>query len=308
MPVYSKIAALKFKSGGSMKKLLVILLGFFFALPAFAGNIAAVSNEAWLDHVAQMQSLRQQILSLVTKANPTAEDRQNLEQLNQTFAEKQSAWEKYLEEAAQNQQQKIEETEKAKADGKACHKKWSRYNKHARKHHRCHGCKEEGKKECAHRKCGDKKNNCGDKQPCLERCEEKSGECGKMEGRHAGKKCCKKHSKSHCGKHKAMKGKCADKCKDSAKAECKDKACGSEKSKAGCKDMNCCKEEAKATCKSKNCGESSDKEKTKSPCGDKNFGGCESKAGCNDNSCGSEKPQTGCSDKGCKDISCAESK
>ena len=91
-----------------MKKFLVLLLGFCFAVPAFAGTIGAVSNEAWLDHVSQMQSLRQQIMALVTKSNPTVEDRQNLDLLNLTFAEKKAEWEQYLESVAQGKQTETE--------------------------------------------------------------------------------------------------------------------------------------------------------------------------------------------------------
>lgn len=277
-----------------MKKLLVILLGFLFAIPAFAGNITAVSNEAWLDHVAQMQSLRQQILSLVTKTSPTAEDRQNLEQLNQTFAEKQSAWQKYLEEAAQNQQQKIETPEKAQADEKTCQKPWSRYKKHARKHHRCHGCKEEGKKECGHHKCGPRQGKCGDKQLCMERCEEKSAEGCKNESKMAGKECCKKGKKMHCGKHKAA-GKCADKCNKEAKNACADKACDKNESKACRSDKSCCKDEAKASCGDKSCS----KDQAKASCGDKACGKDEAKASCGDKSCCKDEAKASCSDKAC---------
>ncbi|HMM59145.1 MAG TPA: hypothetical protein PKC25_03330 [Candidatus Rifleibacterium sp.] len=107
-----------------MKKFLVILLGFCFAVPAFAGTIGAVSNEAWLDHVSQMQSLRQQIMALVTKSNSTVEDRQNLELLNLTFAEKKAEWEQYLESVAQGKQtetevKKADEPAKVERDGRA---------------------------------------------------------------------------------------------------------------------------------------------------------------------------------------------
>jgi hypothetical protein len=79
--------------------ILVILLAF--AGSAFAaGDINDVNSEKWLDHVAQMQVMRQQILRLLTKENPTVEDREMLNALQKSFTEQKAAWDQYLYDAA----------------------------------------------------------------------------------------------------------------------------------------------------------------------------------------------------------------
>ena len=224
-----------------MKKLLVILLGFMFAMPAFAGTISAVSNEAWLEHIGQMQSLRQQILSLVTKNNPTVEDRQNLEILNLTFAEKKAEWENYLESVASGKQIEEKQVEEIKEAPKA-KKPWSRYDKKSRKH-RKHACKseckdmskEECKKVCGEVKC---KKMHFKKAHKMAACKEK---CEKM-----GKDACKDMSKEECKKAcSEMKCKKMHFKKAHKMAACKD-ACG-DKAKMACKccgtaDCKCCSE------------------------------------------------------------------
>ena len=260
-----------------MKKLLVILLGFFFVMPAFAGTINAVSNEVWLDHLSQMQSLRQQILSLVTKSNPSAEDRQNLEALNLTFAEKQANWQSYLEEVAQGKQPEIstsEEPAKAPTCQKSDKKPWSRYKKHSRKHRGCQNnqaaCCSKDAGKCA--EAGKDKACCGqDTDKCKEAMQSKCGKAGKNKkccGKMAGK--CKKAMQSKCTaaiKNKECCGKGTDKCVKAMQSKCteagNDKACcgkGAGKCKKAMKSKcaDACKKEAdKAKCGSdtKSCGD-----------------------------------------------------
>ena len=256
-----------------MKKLLVILLGFMFAMPAFAGTISAVSNEAWLEHIGQMQSLRQQILSLVTKSNPTVEDRQNLEILNLTFAEKKAEWENYLENVASGKQVEEKQVEELKEAPKA-KKPWSRYNKKSRKHrkHVCESeCKDMNKEECK-KACGEmmkcKKMHCKKAHKmaaCKEKCEKMAKEACKGMSKEECKKACgemMKCKKMHCKKaHKmaACKEKCEkmgkEACKSMSEEECK-KACSEKKfkkmhfHKKACKmNKDACGDKAKMTCK-----------------------------------------------------------
>jgi len=317
-----------------MKKFLVLLLGFCFAVPAFAGTIGAVSNEAWLDHVSQMQSLRQQIMALVTKSNSTVEDRQNLELLNLTFAEKKAEWEQYLESVAQGKQtetevKKADEPAKVeKVDEKAGKKGWARYNKHGRKNkkHGKHVCKADCSK---HKKYDEVKKAC--EQKCKEMCKETCKGLCKEECKGLSKEECEeKCKKMGCGQQGDMKcpamsmvKACMAKCKEVCKTDCKGlcdeelkkiisekmpqvfrfakkhgkmhKMCG--KAKAGCKDAACA-DKAKKEC----CSGKGDKccKKTGKGCADKAKAGCkdEVKKACTD------KAKTGCcsnkGDKCCK--------
>ncbi|HNX76933.1 MAG TPA: hypothetical protein PLM07_09545 [Candidatus Rifleibacterium sp.] len=298
-----------------MKKLLVILLGFFFVMPAFAGTINAVSNEVWLDHLSQMQSLRQQILSLVTKSAPSAEDRQNLEALNLTFAEKQADWQNYLETVAQGKQSEVsisEEPAKAPTCQKADKKPWSRYKKHSKRHHShnsnkpaCCGknadkCKEAMQSKCA--EAGKNKACCGKgTDKCKEAMKSKCGEAGKDKegcGKMADK--CKKAMQSKCAeaiKNKECCGKGTDKCKEVMKGKLAEV----------CKEMGCC---GKGTDKCFKIMQSKCKEAGKDKaCGGKGAGKCKkaNKSKCADNckdkadkadkaKCGSDKKSCG----GCK--------
>ena len=269
-----------------MKKFLVLLLGFCFAVPAFAGTIGAVSNEAWLDHVSQMQSLRQQIMALVTKSNPTVEDRQNLDLLNLTFTEKKAEWEQYLESVAQGKQTETEvkktETEEPakveKADDTA-KKPWARYNKHGRKHkkHSRHVCKADCSK---HKKCDEVK-------ACEKKCEKMCKEECKGLNKEECKKACgdkkpwsrynKRSRKNRHHKRQNCKEACADKAKADSKEAC-EKACTgkacADKAKADCKDTceKACTDKAKTEC----CSNKGDKccKKTGKACADKAKAGC----------------------------------
>jgi hypothetical protein len=98
-----------------MRKVCLILLGLLlaFAGNAYAADINDVSSEKWLDHVSQMQVMRQQILNLLTRENPTAKDREMLSALQKSFAEKKAEWDQYLQDVADGKTQvKEEKTEK----------------------------------------------------------------------------------------------------------------------------------------------------------------------------------------------------
>lgn len=214
-----------------MKKLLVILLGFCFAMPAFAGTLGAISNEAWLDHTAQMQSLRQQILSLITKANPTAEDRQNLDLLNLTFAERKAEWDGYLENTAKGNTAVATVADSEMACGS------EKQNKDACKHKCKKMCKEMCKDGC--------KEQCKgmDTEKCTKRCAKMQGKkCG--EKMHYKRSKCKKTQKC-CGE-KNCKNMSSDACKSADKKACKD-AC-KKANKGNCKEA--CKDTSKKACQS----------------------------------------------------------
>jgi hypothetical protein len=98
-----------------MRKVCLILLGLLlaFAGNAYAADINDVSSEKWLDHVSQMQVMRQQILNLLTRENPTAKDREMLSALQKSFSEKKAEWDQYLQDVADGKTQvKSVKTEK----------------------------------------------------------------------------------------------------------------------------------------------------------------------------------------------------
>lgn len=225
-----------------MKKLLTILLAICFLTPAFAADVRKVSNDAWLEHMTQMQALRQQIMSYLTKSNMTFEDRDQLSALKSEFSYKKEAWEKYLQEVAEGKapQPQIEEkksecTDKVKDASCGKHREHRKY-KHSCKKHECGDkkieCKDSEKKcgskkyECRKmkHKCGHKKHECKDiaskcsegKKECMDKCSDKKACCGKE-----GCNC-----KDNAGKCSEGKKECMDKCSD------KKACCGKE----GCKD------------------------------------------------------------------------
>ncbi|NCB37722.1 MAG: hypothetical protein EOM80_03030 [Erysipelotrichia bacterium] len=208
-----------------MKKLLVILLGFCFAMPAFAGNIGAIDTNAWLDHTSQMKDLREQIMALVTRPAPTAEDRLTLEALNLEFAEKKAEWEAYLEKvAAGNETTEIQAPSAPKEEKKLCeHKKHGKkFGKHHRKHRR-HHCKKMRKHECkkACESCCDKMG----KDECKKACESCCDKMSKDECKKACESCCDKMGKDECKKA------CESRCDKMGKDECKKEAVEVKKSK-----------------------------------------------------------------------------
>lgn len=248
-----------------MKRLLVILLGLCFAVPAFAEGVRAVDNDAWLDHLGQMQIIRQQILSLVTKENPTAEDKAVLETLKADFAAQKAKWDNYLVEVSQ--QQEAPKVDEAKPDtqeknwGSKCKDSDCKGKKKQKKHWKksCKKCKE----GCTG-KCGDcKVKDCDSKDcKCKKHAKKAIKPCSK------GKDCCQVTGKEctdpNCGSHKKAKKHskkcwgqhvCGEQCKNGckfAKTDC----CGS----AMCKEVGHCIRNSKKTddcCGGKKCGNKS---------------------------------------------------
>lgn len=180
-----------------MKKLLIILLGFCFAIPAFAAGVRAVDNDAWLDHLGQMQIIRQQILSLITKENATADDKAVLEVLNADFAAQKAKWDNYLVKVSQISD--VPQVDEEKLD-KACKRDGSK-------------CKSDCRGKRRHKKAWKKScKNCG------ENC---TGNCKNCKNKREWKKERKKACKEACSKGK-------DCCKVTGK-KCTDPNCGSKR-------------------------------------------------------------------------------
>jgi len=228
-----------------MKKLLVILLSLCFVVPAFAEGVRAVDNDAWLDHLGQMQIIRQQILSLVTKQNPTADDKAVLESLKADFAAKKADWDTYLEKVSQEQEvpkSEVKELEKpVKACGDKCKEGDCKGKRKHKKHWRksCKSCN----KECSG-KCGDcKVKNCDSKNCKGQKC--KAKDCKVKEAKCAKEASCAKESKKPCSKGK-------DCCQVTGK-ECTDPNCGSNKKAVKCGRKNwaqhVCGDQCKNGCK-----------------------------------------------------------
>jgi len=213
-----------------MKKLLVILLGFCFALPAFAADVRAVNNEAWLDHLAQMQVIRQQILSLITRENPTPDDKAVLEALNVEFDAKKAEWDTYLLAVSQGQEPvKADEAsvESAKKPDMCCGKDGCPGKMRAKKH---------GKKQWGRHVCG---------EACKDGCDKTKmkGCCGSAMCKEVGK-CIREGKKAH----KSCKG-----CAKYAKCNKTEKKAYNKADKACSKGKDCCKVTGKE-CTDKNCG------------------------------------------------------
>jgi hypothetical protein len=85
-----------------MKKIYLVILGLLLAFSgnAYAADINDVSSQKWLDHVAQMQVMRQQILGLLTRQDPTPQDREMLAAVQKSFEEKKAEWDQYLQDVA----------------------------------------------------------------------------------------------------------------------------------------------------------------------------------------------------------------
>ena len=224
-----------------MKKLLVILLGFCFALPAFAAGVRAVDNEAWLDHLAQMQVLRQQILSVITKADATPEDKALLESLNAEFAAKKADWDSYLVTVSEGQEAVVADTEKKESEQIGSHV--CKGECHGKKMHKKHG-----KKHWAQHVCGDAcKNGCI--KPKMTDC------CGSAMCKEIG----------HCIRKPKMAHKSCKSCDKEAKCNKTEKECGTEAVKACPNGDKCCKVTGKKCDKPcKDCSDSA--KKTKGGC------------------------------------------
>jgi hypothetical protein len=148
-----------------MRKVCVILLGLILAFcgNAFAGDINDVSSDKWLDHVSQMQVMRQQILNLLTKPNPTVEDKEMLTALQKSFEEKKTEWDQYLIDVAEG---KIKKEKPVQTFCKGCGKRLCDCGKGII-------CKKCGKRVCNCSKACNCKEDCSGK--CYD-CNEK-GEC-----------------------------------------------------------------------------------------------------------------------------------
>ncbi|GAB4268731.1 MAG: hypothetical protein Kow0029_04230 [Candidatus Rifleibacteriota bacterium] len=94
-----------------MKKFYFILLGLFIVISgsSFAADINNVSSEKWLDHVSQMQVMRQQILNLLSRPTPTIKDKEMLSALQKSFEEKKADWDNYLKDVADGKTQMKQE-------------------------------------------------------------------------------------------------------------------------------------------------------------------------------------------------------
>jgi len=244
-----------------MKKLLVILLGLCFAVPAFAEGVRAVNNDAWLDHLGQMQIIRQQILSLVTKDNPTAEDKAVLETLKADFAAQKAKWDNYLVDVSQNQEATKSEVKETEKPAKACGDKCKEGNYRGKKKHRKHwkkSCKSCDKdcsckcgdckvKDCDSKDCKCKKHGKKTVKPCS-----KGKDCCQVTGKECTDPSCGSHKKAaKCGRKNWAQHVCGDQCKNGckfAKKEC----CGS----AMCKEIGHCIRDCK---KADDCCKASDK-------------------------------------------------
>ena len=266
-----------------MKRLLVILLGLCFAVPAFAEGVRSVDNDAWLDHLGQMQIIRQQILSLVTKENPTADDKAVLETLKADFAAQKAKWDNYLVDVSQQQEApKVDEAKpetQEKAWGSKCKDGDCKGKKKQKKHWKksCKKCQEgcSGKcGDCKVKDCKVKKAKCNkaNKKPCSKGkdcCQVTGKECtdpGCESSKKAVKPCSKSKecSESKCDSDKEAKkaskkcwGRhvCGEQCKNGckfAKTDC----CGS----AMCKEVGHCIRDSKKAddcCGGKKCGNKS---------------------------------------------------
>ncbi len=239
-----------------MKKLITILLALCFVAPVFAGNVRMIDNDAWLTHMAEMQTLRQEILSLLTKSSRTFEDRDRLSVLQSEFAHRKANWDNYLEKVArgeiQPQPKKITEkhvhssacnhgtkTRKYKKHCKTADcshgKKMYRLNKKCKAADCCgvKGCKCNGKcdSECKKADCGHGKK--------AHKCSKlsKTADCCGVKGCKSNKKCGSEYKKADCGHGKktlkesktasaCCSGKPASECCTGGKGHKDGKKCG----------------------------------------------------------------------------------
>ena len=163
-----------------MKKVFSFLLALCFVAPALlAGTVRDIDNNSWLNHTREMQELRKEILSLVTKEGKTESDAESLSCLMAKFEEKQIAWESYLQNVASEGKAAV-----APAKGK-CLKS---------------DCKKAMMKKCS-------------KGDCKEACK---ADCKKAMMKKCSKGDCKEACKADCKKammKKCSKGDCKADCK-----------------------------------------------------------------------------------------------
>jgi len=180
-----------------MKKVFSFLLALCFVAPALlAGTVRDIDNSSWVNHTREMQELRKEILSLVTKEGKTESDAENLSCLMAKFEEKQIAWESYLQNVAS-------EGKAAVAPGKGkCLKSDCKAD-----------CKKAHMKKCSK---GDCKADC--KKAHMKKCSK--GDCKADCKKAMMKKCSKGDCKADC--KKAMMKKCSKgDCKKACKTDCK---------------------------------------------------------------------------------------
>ncbi len=223
-----------------MRKVCVILLGLILAFcgSAYAGDINDVSSDKWLDHVSQMQVMRQQILNLLTRQNPTAEDREMLKALQKSFEEKKTEWDQYLVDVAEG---KIKDSKPASTFCSDCGKRLCDCGKGV---------------EC--KKCGKRVCNCA--KACTDKSIEKECSSSKKNAYHRYEKRARKHHKREY--HRYHK-KCKDAC-DSNKESVKDCCTPDYSCKTSCTTHKHDKKMMKKAYKKSACG--SCPSKTKSAC------------------------------------------
>lgn len=222
-----------------MKKIIAILLGLCFVIPAvMAAEVSDINKRAWLSHIKEMNVMRRQIIELNNKENKTAEDLAAYNDLMAKFDAKQAAWDEYIAAVAND-----DEEGRAKVENKF---QGERHHPRFHKGHKCH--KEEKCGECPKaQKC--EKPCCKKAEKCEKKCmkADKCGKCPKAEK--CEKKCVKEEKCGECPKsHKHPKD---------FKKLCECCKCA----KCGCIDCDCCKCE-KCDCrkahkchKSEKCGD-----------------------------------------------------
>ena len=212
-----------------MKKILGILLGLCFVIPAvMAAEVSDINKAAWLSHLKEMNIMRRQIVELSNKENKTAEDMESYDKLMRKFEAKQIAWDEYITAVANDDAEgraKVENKfENHRHFGK--HDRGGKRPEHFRKLCECCKCERCRCKDCECCKC--EGCNCEPKarfhKPCHKhhKCDKADKCCGKCE-----KKCMKADK---CEKKCDKAAKCEKKCDKAAKCEKKcmkaDKCCG----------------------------------------------------------------------------------
>jgi radical SAM protein with 4Fe4S-binding SPASM domain len=195
-----------------MKKLTFILLGIclFLSSASFAAGVQSIDKDAWLDHVAQMQILRENMLQLMTKNLPTAADRAELAKLKKEFSKKQDAWQNYLEKVAKTPEP-CDRPECADCRAKGvCQGKCDGHHHGHRHIHKHHGHKHHHKIL----KCDGDCKNCKHKDICKKH-NYKLG--------HKGHHRCGRHHKHHGHHHKHHKATSHEPCDRPECADCRAK-------------------------------------------------------------------------------------
>ncbi|MBP5469017.1 MAG: hypothetical protein J6Z11_07195 [Candidatus Riflebacteria bacterium] len=182
-----------------MKKIIAILLGLCFVIPAvMAAEVSDINKRAWLSHIKEMNDMRRQIIELNNKENKTAEDMAAYNDLMVKFDAKQAAWDEYIAAVAND-----DEEGRAKVENNF---KGERHHPRFHKDHKCH--KEEKCGECPKaQKC--EKPCCKKAEKCEKKCMKADKCCGKCpKAEKCEKPCCKKAEK--CEKKCVKEEKCGE--------------------------------------------------------------------------------------------------